>query len=264
MSVRKVHASFASRLSPSFEDKAPTLKLSALFLSMIAAFSLGACQKAPEAPAKAETAASEPETSASMPTGIVQNAVKHTHESADVTKWLDQAATKSAERLAAEEKQARELKQAQEKAAQEAKAAQDAKAAALLAAKARETAKAAPPPPQVVAPKPVEIPVVAPTVTKTSPAPTTPAATEPVVLKLISSVQPKFPIAAAREGLTQGTVTARMFIDTNGSISKVEIVNAQPKKIFDKEVISAALQWKYAPISSPQINVVQFNFKLEG
>lgn len=258
MSVRKVHASFASRLSPSFEDKAPTLKLSALFLSLIAALSLGACQKAPEAPAKTETAASEPETSASMPTGIVQNAVKHTHESADVTRWLDQAATKSAERLAAEEKQARELRQAQEKAAQEAKA------AALLAAKARETAKAAPPPPQVVAPKPVEIPVVAPTVTKTSPAPTTPAAPEPVVLKLISSVQPKFPIAAAREGLTQGSVTARMFIDTNGSISKVEIVNAQPKKIFDKEVISAALQWKYAPISSPQINVVQFNFKLEG
>jgi periplasmic protein TonB len=183
--------------------------------------------------------------------------------SADVTKWLDQAGTKSAERLAAEEKKARELKLAQEKVAQETKAAQDAKAAALLAAKARDTAKAAPPPPQVVAPKPVEIPVVAPTVTKAAPATAT-AAPEPVVLKLLSSVQPKFPIAAAREGLTQGTVTARMFIDTNGSISKVEIVNAQPKKFFDKEVIAAGLQWKYAPVNSPQVNVVQFNFKLDG
>lgn len=264
MSVRKVHARFAFRLRPSYENKVPTRKHSALFLSLIVALSLGACQKTPETPTKTETAASEPETSASMPTGIVQNAVKHTHETADVTKWLDQAGTKSAERIAAEEKQARELKQAQEKAAQEAKAAQDAKAAALLAAKARETAKTAPPPPQVLAPKPVEIPVVAPTVTKTAPTPTAPAAPEPVLLKLISSVQPKFPIAAAREGLTQGTVTARMFIDTNGSISKVEIVNAQPKKIFDKEVIAAALQWKYAPVSSPQVNVVQFNFKLEG
>ncbi|MBX9902609.1 MAG: energy transducer TonB [Burkholderiaceae bacterium] len=263
MSVRKHHASLAFNLHPSDEAKAHKSSLSALVLCLISAFILGACQKTPDAPAKTETAASEAETSASMPTGIVQNAVKHTHESADVTKWLDQAGTKSAERLAAEEKQARELKLAQEKAAQEAKAAQETKAAALLAAKARETAKAAPPPPQVVAPKPVEIPVVAPTVTKTSPAPTT-TAPEPVVLKLISSVQPKFPIAAAREGLTQGTVTARMFIDTNGSISKVEIVNAQPKKIFDKEVISAALQWKYAPISSPQVNVVQFNFKLDG
>lgn len=262
MSAQKNHASLAFTLSPSDEVKAHKPSFSALFCCLVAALSLAACQKTPDAPAKAETTASEAETSASMPTGIVQNAVKHTHESADVTKWLDQAGTKSAERLAAEEKKARDLKLAQEKVAQEAKAAQDAKAAALLAAKARETAKAAPPP-QVVAPKPVEIPVLAPTVTKTAPAPAT-TAPETVVLKLLSSVQPKFPIAAAREGLTQGTVTARMFIDTNGSISKVEIVNAQPKKIFDKEVISAALQWKYAPINSPQVNVVQFNFKLDG
>jgi periplasmic protein TonB len=262
MSAQENHASLAFTLSPS--DEAKTGKPTTAFLCLlVAALSLAACQKTADAPAKTETTANEAETSASMPTGIVQNAVKHTHESADVTKWLDQAGTKSAERLAAEEKKARELKLAQEKVAQETKAAQDAKAAALLAAKARDTAKAAPPPPQVVAPKPVEIPVVAPTVTKAAPATAT-AAPEPVVLKLLSSVQPKFPIAAAREGLTQGTVTARMFIDTNGSISKVEIVNAQPKKFFDKEVIAAGLQWKYAPVNSPQVNVVQFNFKLDG
>ncbi|MFZ6767348.1 energy transducer TonB [Undibacterium sp. Di26W] len=243
-------------------------KLSILTLSMLACVLLNtACQKSPS-----ETAASTPETPASnapMPTGLVKNPVKHS-DTADVTKWMDMASNKTAAQIAKEEKAAKEAKDA--KAAADAKALADAKAAAdakLLASKAREPVKVAPA--VVAAPvatKPVDIPppVVAAAASKAAPtpAPVAAAATENNVLKVVSSVQPKYPNGAVRAGVTSGVVSARVHIDADGKVSQVDIVKANPPKHFDKEVIAAASQWKYAPISKPQTTMLEFNFKLDN
>lgn len=246
-----------------------------LFLgSLTCAILLGACKKSPP-PETTETSASASEPSQPLPTGLVKNAVKHTDESADVTKWLDKASTKSPERIALEEKQAREAKEKQAreakqiqdakdaKLAQEAKAEQERAAAALAAAKAREAQKPAPAPAPVVA-KTEPAPTPAATITQAPAAAPKPAAPEPIVLKLLSSVQPRFPKVAARDGISEGTVTAKLYIDTSGKVTQVDIVSAVPRKVFDSEVINAAKQWKYAPIAAPQTNTIQFNFKLEG
>ncbi len=221
-----------------------------------------ACSKesAPDAvPAKAPEAAAAPQV-----TGLVKNPVKMT-DTADAVKWMDMASTKSPAQIAKEEKlekEAAEAKLAAEarkaredklaadaKSAAEAKIAADARAAAdarsLAAAKALESQKLAEAAQAQVAAKAKAV-----------------AAQEPV-LNVISRVQPKFPKTAALEGISSGVVTARVLIETDGHVSKVDIIKATPKKYFDKAVLAAASQWKYAPISKPVTTTMEFDFKLD-
>ncbi|WP_394777297.1 energy transducer TonB [Undibacterium sp.] len=238
---------------------------------------ISGCQKKPpEDPAAAVDAAPASQVEASRPTGLVKNAVRHTDQTADVTKWMDQASAKTPAQLAAEEKQAKEAKAAQDaKLAQEAKASKSTAGQAPAAALAHEPAKpavAVAPPPQVVTPKVVEVaaspaPQPAAAAPKAAAAPVAAAAAAPAeqnVLKLLSSNQPAFPGLAARAGLTEGVVSARLHIETSGNVSHVDILKAVPAKYFDKEVIATASAWKYAPISSPQTKVLEFHFKLDN
>ncbi len=220
---------------------------------------LAACQKTPP-PEEPANEASVPQSKASAPTGLVKNPYKHSG-TADVTKWMDMASTKTPAQIAQEEKLAKDAK-----LAQEAKA-----LAEKSAANSRETPKPTAVVPQTVAPKVIEpvavapAPVVVVAPPKTTP-PSTPATTpvpEQIVLKLLTSTQPKFPNKVARSGITSGVVKARVHIDTDGKVSQVEILSAKPARLFDTEVISAVSQWKYAPISKPQTLVLEFNFKLE-
>ncbi|MDY7539581.1 energy transducer TonB [Undibacterium sp. RTI2.1] len=244
------------KIKPSFG-----LALSVIFTTSL----LAACQKTP-LPEEPANEASVPQSAASAPTGLVKNPYKHSG-TADVTKWMDMASTKTPAQIAQEEKLAKDAK-----LAQEAKA-----LAEKSAANSRETSKPAAVVPQTVAPKVIEpvavapapapAPVVAAATPKTTPPPTPmPAATpapEQTVLKLLTSTQPKFPNKVARSGITSGVVKARVHIDTDGKVSQVEILSAKPARLFDAEVISAVSQWKYAPISKPQTLVLEFNFKLE-
>ncbi len=231
-------------------------------LCINAAIFASGCQKNPSpelSAASAESSNSASGAVASAPTGIVKNATRHTEETANVTRWWDIAEKKTAIQTAREEKIAKEANEL--KLALDAKLAQDAKIlAAKTAASTIALAKvpAAIVPAPVIAAKPVDL-------TPTSVAAIKPAATPvPEGLKFISGVQPTFPIAAARAGHTQGLVNARLFVEKNGSVSKVEIMDANPKKYFDKEVITALSAWKYAAISSPQTKIVEIQFKAEN
>ncbi len=245
-----------------------TTGLSGLASSLI--FSMLFCSACSKTPAPEPATASEAEASApapDAPTGIVKNPIKLSH-TADVTKWMDMASTKTPAQIAKEAKLAKDLKDAKEaKDAKDAKEAQAAKLAAeardaqaaklaadarALAAKAKEVPKsnAAAPAPVIVAPKPT--PVVA------------QAPVEQLTLRVISKVQPNYPREAARAGISAGVVSARLHIETDGKVSKVEIVKASPPRQFDREVIAAASQWKYAPISKPLSTMVEFNFKLDN
>ncbi len=237
-----------------------TLLFSLLCVTVLAS----GCQKKP-APEELASASSAPVAEAPKPTGLVKNAVRHTDQTADVTKWMDQAATKTQAQIALEEKQAKEAKAAQEaKLALETKA-QAAKAAPNARDAARAASVAAAPAPQVVMPKVVEAPAAStPVVAASKAAAPAAAPAEQNVLKLLSSTQPNFPGAAARAGLTEGVVNARIHIDTDGKVSHVDIIKAIPSKYFDREVIAAASSWKYAPIASPQTKVLEFHFKLDN
>ncbi|MDO8177694.1 MAG: TonB family protein [Undibacterium sp.] len=229
---------------------------------------ISGCQKneQPEttaAPAATTAATNEPapEAASSAPTGLVKSATRHTEETANVTKWWDIAEKKTAAQIARDEKLAKEAKEL--KLAQEAKQAQEAK---ILAAKAavnvREPAKVAVITPTPVVAKTVEAPTPV-AVAKIAPPPVQAA---PVfeTLKFLSGAQPGFPSVAVRAGYTQGFLSVRLFIEKNGSVSKVEIIEAKPKKYFDKEVVATVLGWKYAPISNPQTKIVEFNFKADN
>lgn len=233
-----------------------------LFSVLCLAAATSGCQKKP-LPQEPASVASVPETEAAKPTGLVKNAIRHTDQTADVTKWMDQASTKTAAQTAQEEKQAKEAKAAQEaKLAQESRV-QAARNAPPVHEAARSASVTAPPSPQVVAPK-VEIPASASPVAAATKASAPAAAAEQTALKLLSSTQPSFPRAAARAGLTEGVVSARIHVDTDGKVSHVDILKAIPSKYFDAEVIAAASAWKYAPVSSPQTKVLEFHFKLDN
>ena len=218
-----------------------------------------ACGK-DEAPDAAAAAAKSTAPAASQATGLVKKTVK-LGDTADAMKWMDMASTKTPAQIAKEEKQAKEAKDAKLAAeAKEAKQIADAKAAADAKLIADANAKALAAKVAAAAKEKEAAKVVA-----AAPAPTpAPAVAQTPTLSVIAKEQPKYPRTAAQDGVTSGLVTAQVSIETDGRVSKVEIIKATPRKYFDKAVIAAAMQWKYAPISKPMTTTLEFNFKLDG
>ena len=72
------------------------------------------------------------------------------------------------------------------------------------------------------------------------------AAPDTGAVQPIHRVDPEFPRWAVRSGASHGLVTARLTLDGDGKVSQVDIVNAEPKGVFDSAVIEALYQWRYA------------------
>ena len=102
-----------------------------------------------------------------------------------------------------------------------------------VAQKAEAPATKAPPPPpriEVAAAKP-------------SAAPATPPPA--VATRLVTRVDPDFPREALQAGVYQGSVKARMTLDETGQVTRVEVVDATPRRVFDRAVVRALSQWRY-------------------
>lgn len=226
-----------------------------------AAALLGACSKSAPPAEQASSPASAPAEAqaGAAPTGLVKNPVRHS-QVADVTQWMDQASTKTAAQLAQEEKLARE-KLAQEAAR---KAQEQKQLSAKPASTVKETvlAQPAPAPVQQKAPEPQVVVAKAPEPAP-APAPVKAAEPEKIVFKLVNGTQPKFPNSALRAGYSEGNVSARLHVDPDGKVAQVEILKAKPAKYFDKEVVAAVSQWKYAPIARASTTTVEFSFHLD-
>jgi protein TonB len=105
---------------------------------------------------------------------------------------------------------------------------------------AKSPAAASPSPPSPAAAKPA----TAPRTDLAAAKPSAPAP-DPGLAKLLSRVDPEFPAEALRAGADRGTVRARMTLDGAGNVTRVEIVEASPRRVFDRAVVRALSQWKF-------------------
>jgi protein TonB len=63
--------------------------------------------------------------------------------------------------------------------------------------------------------------------------------------QLVTRVEPEFPREASQAGVDKGKVKARMTLDANGEVVRVEILEATPRRIFDRAVTKTLSQWKF-------------------
>ncbi|MCH8492413.1 MAG: energy transducer TonB [Idiomarina sp.] len=85
----------------------------------------------------------------------------------------------------------------------------------------------------------------------------------------IVRVEPRYPPAAARDGI-EGWVRLRFTIDETGGVTDIEVIEAQPRRVFDQEARRALARWRYAPKivdGRPQRQeglTVQLDFTMDG
>jgi protein TonB len=84
----------------------------------------------------------------------------------------------------------------------------------------------------------------------------------------IVRIDPKYPIQAARDG-KEGWVKLTFTINQVGGVQDVKVLEAQPRRIFDREAVRALKKWKYKPKienGKPVVQLgqtVQLDFTLE-
>jgi periplasmic protein TonB len=125
-----------------------------------------------------------------------------------------------------------------------------------------------PPPPKLATPPPpfipppeinIQVPTIAQAATITTVTTTPPPPGPPPVIrqpepqtavrheyKAAYRVEPVFPRQAQREGIS-GRVIAHVVVQPNGAVSEVRIIQSQPPRVFDREVIRALSQWRFNP-----------------
>ncbi|WP_133408414.1 energy transducer TonB [Parashewanella tropica] len=106
----------------------------------------------------------------------------------------------------------------------------------------------------LVGPKTPELPTL-PTVTKEKiPAfPSTDGSATPIV-----QVQPMYPPEAARDG-KEGWVLVAFNIDKLGKVTDAKVIDADPKRTFDKAALRAIKKWRYKPRSENGVALAQSN-----
>ena len=79
----------------------------------------------------------------------------------------------------------------------------------------------------------------------------------------VSKVEPEFPREAQLASVDKGRVKARLTIDAAGEVTRVDIVEANPRRIFDRSVTRSLSQWRYEPGAAGRTVEVELDFKLQ-
>jgi protein TonB len=78
--------------------------------------------------------------------------------------------------------------------------------------------------------------------------------------QLVSKVDPEFPREAVQAGADKGLVKARMTLDGTGEVVRVEILEAQPRRVFDRAVIKTLSQWRFNAGANGRTVEIDVNF----
>jgi protein TonB len=92
-------------------------------------------------------------------------------------------------------------------------------------------------------------------------APAVPPRSEPVALRPRRHDAPAFPVRALRAKILQGEVLARIWVNAEGAVEQVDIVKANPPRIFDEEVKRALSGWTFDPPGRPVDTTIELMFK---
>lgn len=74
----------------------------------------------------------------------------------------------------------------------------------------------------------------------------------------IVRVEPKYPVKAARDGV-EGWVSLSFSVDELGRVANVKVIEAQPKRYFEREAVKALKKWRYKPRIENGKAIVQHN-----
>jgi protein TonB len=112
-----------------------------------------------------------------------------------------------------------------------------------------------PAPPATSTPAPVQIAAASPSVL--------PSRAQPRALVPLSRESPAFPREALTAGVDKGVVRARLSIDASGRVASVEIVDSQPRRVFDRTVSRTLSRWTYEPGAPGRTADVEIAFDRE-
>jgi protein TonB len=63
--------------------------------------------------------------------------------------------------------------------------------------------------------------------------------------RVVSRVEPEFPREALQAGADKGRVKARMTVSGAGEVVRVEILDAEPRRVFDRAVVKTLSMWRF-------------------
>lgn len=79
----------------------------------------------------------------------------------------------------------------------------------------------------------------------------------------VSRVNPEFPREAQAASIDKGHVKAKLTLEASGEVSRVDIVESNPRRVFDRAVVRSLSQWKYEAGSPGRTVEVELDFKLQ-
>jgi protein TonB len=79
----------------------------------------------------------------------------------------------------------------------------------------------------------------------------------------VSKVVPEFPREAQLASVDKGHVKAKLTLDARGEVTRVDIVDANPRRVFDRAVVRSLSQWRYEPGTPDRSVEVDLDFKLQ-
>lgn len=81
--------------------------------------------------------------------------------------------------------------------------------------------------------------------------------------KVLKKVAPEYPGEAIKRNITAGSVRAKLNIGGDGKVANVEVVEAEPKRVFDRAAVDALSQWRFEGTGAAQTHEVKLVFKSE-
>ena len=78
--------------------------------------------------------------------------------------------------------------------------------------------------------------------------------------QVVTKVEPEFPREAVQAGVNKGIVKARMTIDGTGEVTRVEVLDAQPRRVFDRAVVKTLSQWRFNSGNAGRLVEIDVNF----